>query len=475
MHVHLDHARVGRHRERTQAWIVRRRVAFDPHGPAERLGDVLDRGDEVDPVFDVGHRRQEEMQPSAARFDAERRPHHFARPGRGLRPRVLLLLGADVGVVEVVARFERVAGELRLDLVGQPLRQGGERQAVTGRRIAREQEETFAPQRPGRALPLGMPGRRRHRPAGGLRPGRRGTKRQHVCGGCVHAAFQAAPQARAVVVVLERNLRPVDVLRQAALDLQERERILVGGNRVALVEPELVGERARKSLGVLDLRRGGRRPAVGRGFAGDEIGVPPQRPPVAPPVQAERPPRHRLARIPLALAVEEHAARGEPVAQPPGERFCELPFLRRERGEIPLRAFHVVDRDERRLAALGQARAARRQVPVDGAPEGVDLRPLRIRVRLGDARILVDAGHLHLEDELGIADVGETGDRRGTRREGGRGERDVSFAGEHSGRGIEADPARAGKVDLGPGVEIGEVGSGAGRTVERFHVGHELH
>ena len=50
----------------------------------------------------------------------------------------------------------------------------------------------------------------------------------------------------------------------------------------------------------------------------------------------------------------------------------------------------------------------------------------------------------------------------------------MAFAGEQAGGGVEADPAGAGQVDFGPGVQIGEVGGGAGGAVERLHVGREL-
>ena len=40
-----------------------------------------------------------------------------------------------------------------------------------------------------------------------------------------------------------------------------------------------------------------------------------------------------------------------------------------------------------------------------------------------------------------------------------RGERDVAFAGQQTGRRVEADPAGAGHIDFRPGVEIGEVRS----------------
>ena len=47
----------------------------------------------------------------------------------------------------------------------------------------------------------------------------------------------------------------------------------------------------------------------------------------------------------------------------------------------------------------------------------------------------------------------------------------MALAGEQAGGRIEPDPAGARAVDLGPGVQIGEVGCGAGGTVERLHVG----
>ena len=50
----------------------------------------------------------------------------------------------------------------------------------------------------------------------------------------------------------------------------------------------------------------------------------------------------------------------------------------------------------------------------------------------------------------------------------------MPFAGQQPGRGIESDPAGAGKIDFGPGVQVREIGGGAGRAFERLHVRHEL-
>ncbi|CDF96513.1 hypothetical protein BN844_4972 [Pseudomonas sp. SHC52] len=50
----------------------------------------------------------------------------------------------------------------------------------------------------------------------------------------------------------------------------------------------------------------------------------------------------------------------------------------------------------------------------------------------------------------------------------------MPFASKQAGRRIQADPAGAGQVDLAPGMQVGEVHFGTGRTVEAFHIGGQL-
>ena len=57
-------------------------------------------------------------------------------------------------------------------------------------------------------------------------------------------------------------------------------------------------------------------------------------------------------------------------------------------------------------------------------------------------------------------------------RGGGKG--DMPLAAEQARRGVEADPAGTRQVDLGPGMEIGEVRAGARRPVDGGGVGNEL-
>ena len=64
--------------------------------------------------------------------------------------------------------------------------------------------------------------------------------------------------------------------------------------------------------------------------------------------------------------------------------------------------------------------------------------------------------------------------RRGGERVGGAGQRDVALAGEQPRGRVETHPARSGKVDLGPGVQVGEVVLRPRRAVERGDVRLEL-
>ena len=94
-----------------------------------------------------------------------------------------------------------------------------------------------------------------------------------------------------------------------------------------------------------------------------QVGVVPDRLAVAPPVEREGPARQRLARIPLALAVVQEAARREAVAQAADQLVGQPALGRADRVGVPLVGLEIVDRDEGRLAAHGQAHVARARAP----------------------------------------------------------------------------------------------------------------
>ena len=116
----------------------------------------------------------------------------------------------------------------------------------------------------------------------------------------------------------------------------------------------------------------------------------------------------------------------------------------------------------------------RGKLGIDAAAELVDRAPLRLGVRLGDARRLAHALDPHLVRELHLALLGQATQRRGARGLGGAGERNMAFARKQAGGRIEPDPARAGQVGLAPGVQIGEVVRRSGGPVQRLDVRSQL-
>jgi len=131
-------------------------------------------------------------------------------------------------------------------------------------------------------------------------------------------------------------------------------------------------------------------------FVGHQRGVAPDWLAVQPPEAVERPARQLLARIPLALPEMHQSSRAVTVAQAVVKRRRQPLLVRAHRGGVPLGAVGVVDRNESRLAALGEAHVAGEQLGVDGASEAFDFRPLLLAVGLGDARRFPDARNLHL-------------------------------------------------------------------------------
>ena len=53
-------------------------------------------------------------------------------------------------------------------------------------------------------------------------------------------------------------------------------------------------------------------------------------------------------------------------------------------------------------------------------------------------------------------------------------DRDVALAGQHARGDVESDPARAGKIDFGPGVQIGKIVLDLARPFDRIDVGPKL-
>ena len=227
MDVDLDDAGVGRDLDDVDARIVRRRIAFDVHRQLGGGGGFLDGGDERGEIQRVGERRQEHAQVSVARLDGERGAHRavdLARTGRrrdGRRPQRhgLALLNEHRPLGQRRRLAERVARQnVRIIDVGKR-GERSDRQAESGRRIARYQEELAA----ARAPTLGHPaaaevGRLPH------------LHRKDVARRLVEAMLEDAHDARTLGGILQLVLFRRDVERQLLLDERVVAGILVGGN-----------------------------------------------------------------------------------------------------------------------------------------------------------------------------------------------------------------------------------------------------
>ena len=256
--------------------------------------------------------------------------------------------------------------------------------------------------------------------------------------------------------ILELGIFRRDVRRQIGLLHQPFGRILVSRRDIVGLDAEF---RRRSRRAAPRPSRWSRRSV--QCLRGDALRVAPDRLAVAPPVQRERPARQRFARIPFALPIMQEAAGGEPVAQAPDERVGERALGRADRVRVPLAQFEIVDRNEGRLAAHGEADVVAPELLVDLLAQRVERLPRHFGKRLRDARMFGDPLDAHVESEIDIGEARHARNRRGVAIVGRRGQRNVAFAGQEPRGRIEADPAGARQIDFAPGVQIGEVVVGA--------------
>ena len=222
-----------------------------------------------------------------------------------------------------------------------------QRQAEADRRVAGDEEQPAAAQRPDFAQPA--------------RPCRRICRldRQHVAGRHRHPPLELAHDPRALDRIVDLGVAGIDVGGPFAFLHHPLDRILEGGNEEIAIDAEPRRHAFGEPLG-----------EIGRGrivlaFACDQALVAPDRQAVLAPEQGEGPARQRLARIPFALAVMQEAAGGEAVAQPPDQYVGAGALGGAERVGVPFRRLVVVDGDEGRLAAHGEADVLGLEVGID--------------------------------------------------------------------------------------------------------------
>ena len=140
------------------------------------------------------------------------------------------------------------------------------------------------------------------------------------------------------------------------------------------------------------------------------------------------PARQRFARIPFAHAPVHQAANGKTIAQPLDQRRRQFALVRADGRRVPFRAVHVVNRNECRLPAHGQAQILRLENFVNPVAQGFDGLPLLLGVGLRHPRRLVNALHAHVILERRLALGQAAGDRRGAARHGRGRQRNVPLA-----------------------------------------------
>ncbi len=292
---------------------------------------------------------------------------------------------------------------------------------------------------------------------------------QDIAGRACQAAFEDAGDAVAFLGVLELGIGRIDIFRQRAFLDDPLRRVFVGGHDHICADAEFGRECGEECLRLLFAD------TVITAFAGDEIGVLPDRAAILAPVEGKGPARQAFARIPLALTVMEETAGSEFLAQLADEDIGLVALGGADGAGIPFVGFEIVDRHEGRLAAHGQANVLRGQNAVHLFAEIVERLPAFLGKRLGDARVFCNARHRHLEAEggLGLAEIA-AGNRCRIAEMRRGGERNMAFAGQKAGGRIKADPAGAGQIDLAPGMKVGEIHLGAGGAVERLQVRGEL-
>ena len=416
-------------------------------------------------------RRHEDVQPAVARLDAERGAHDPRwrdSPVSGSASRMRSsahVRSADAGALGG-ARLRRAgAAAIRCGRQRRPRVANGSGSHDTDSRSG----ATHGSESSGRRKPIGeSPGIRnrcsraqepraalpaRRRPAVSRAAAAARSRRR-----CPAPARRPAPAARALPRLRASTVERIDVDRQPPLAATgSTRRLRTPGMRVLRIDAEPLGQRVDEPLRVVVavavVARRRRRSASDR-------------------ARSARRPAASSSRAPSAAATRrDTTCPGRSAAAPPGAKRSLQParaaspasrrFVGPERRRCSTRRRPC--RRSRRTSARRPSSAARRRAAsssIDCVAQRVDLLPLLVGVRLGDAR---------RSRGCACTVISMLERRPRTRRRapvigaalngsGVRGQRDVPFAGEQARGRVEPDPAGAGQVDLGPGVQVGEVG-----------------
>ena len=254
--------------------------------------------------------------------------------------------------------------------------------------------------------------------------------RQHMADDFAQALIEHPAQPLAFEFIVEPGIERIDIDRQAAFAPKVVPDVFIAGLDEAGVQSELARERLDEALAVFV---GG---PAGLALVGKQTVVVPARLAIGAPIARQGPARQLFARVPLALAEMQEAVAGIARTQTLHEFGRKAALGGPQRIGIPFGAVAVVDRDEGRFAAHGQAHIHRLQVSVDALAQLPDAVPLRVGVRLGHARRFENPRDRHVMPEFDFAIIDRAGHGRGRTRLGCAGERDVPFPGQQTRGGI---------------------------------------
>ena len=415
-HVDLNHARIGRDLEPSEARRTRRRVALKHDRLVDRSSGILHSRHQLQPVVGHRHGRQEAVQPALPPLCRHGCSHEAGAFGNF---------------------FGRGPGQLV------------HRQPVASRRVASHKQQRSLlfkggatvelGQRPGARPPASQAGnvftQQRQHPGHRLTEGQRGPLPRVVA--CRHHAGGVEAE---LMTELSQELA-----RQIARARQRPGLRLVLGRFVRL-----------------------------RGWVGNQLSSLPDRRPVGPPEQLVSPPRKLFAGILLALPFKEHSAVAERVEQPSGEPCCLRTFLGAVCCGVPLRTLKVVDREVGRLAAAGQPHVVLRELGIHLLPQGINSCPGIVGEGPRGSRLFGDAVDPHDDIKGCLAGIDAASHRGGAEGVGSARQRNVALGSQQAAGGIQANPAGPWQVGLSPCMQVGEIAFRSGRAVDRLHVGCKL-
>src|SRR6516164_6098409 len=260
----------------------------------------------------------------------------------------------------------------------------------------------------------------------------------------------------------------IDVDGKGRLHFKQWDGIFERGQHMLVADAESYSYAAGYAMRILDSFR------ANRSFSANKLGIAPDRLAVLAPEQRKDPARRGFARIPLPLAVVQHAAGCKTLSEAAYYVVSEAAFCRSDRGAVPFGRVPVVDRDERGFGPHGQPHVFPEKVLVHLLAEGTERRPGFLGKRQRHPRPFGNTRHARLKREFHLGWLDRSSDRHRRTMVRRCRQRQMAFATEHAGGRIEPDPASAGQVNFSPRMQVDAILLDTFRTIERLHVGLEL-